>query len=152
MFRSKQCVFIGYNAQHKGVKCLDIPTGRVYISHDVVFDKTKFPFSGLHPNADALLRQEILLLPSHLTGVNQGENNCDDLMLTNPHNNVHEICDDTVEIREENGEGTVQNGEEMTQNGPYFIFMCPGLGSKSPSGSINFFVWQPLRYRLSSRT
>ena len=40
MLRSKQCAFIGYSAQHKGVKCLDIPTGRVYISRDVVFDET----------------------------------------------------------------------------------------------------------------
>ena len=83
MFRSKQCVFIGYSAQHKGVKCLDISTGRVYISRDVVFDETKFPFADLHPNAGALLRKEILLLPSHLSGYDQGGiTNCDDHMLT----------------------------------------------------------------------
>ena len=56
MFRSKQCVFLGYSAQHKGVKCLDVSTGRVYISRDVVFDETQFPFEKLHPNAGALLR------------------------------------------------------------------------------------------------
>ena len=69
MFRSKQCVFIGYSSQHKGVKCLDVSTGRVYISRDVVFDETKFPFADLHANAGALLRKEILLLPPHLSGV-----------------------------------------------------------------------------------
>ena len=54
MFRSKECVFIGYSEHHKGYKCLDTSTGRVYISRDVVFDETSFPFAKkydvtLHP-------------------------------------------------------------------------------------------------------
>ena len=32
MFRSKQCAFLGYSPLHKGVKCLDISTGRLYLS------------------------------------------------------------------------------------------------------------------------
>lgn len=70
--------FLGYSAQHMGVKCLDVPTGRVYISRDVVFDETNFPFAHLHPNAGALLRKEILLLPSHLSGIDPWGDNCDD--------------------------------------------------------------------------
>jgi histone deacetylase 1/2 len=31
-FRSKQCAFLGYSNLHKGFKCLDISSGRVYIS------------------------------------------------------------------------------------------------------------------------
>jgi histone deacetylase 1/2 len=62
-FRSKQCVFLGYSHMHKGVKCLDVNSGLVYISRDVVFDETVFPFARLHENAGALLRKEILLLP-----------------------------------------------------------------------------------------
>ena len=54
-FRSKRCVFLGYSTLHKGYKCLDVSTGRVYISRDVVFDETVFPFSTLHPNAGARL-------------------------------------------------------------------------------------------------
>jgi hypothetical protein len=65
-FRSKQCIFLGYSTHHKGYKCLDISTGRVYISRDVVFDETIFPFSMLHPNAGARLRSEISLLPPSL--------------------------------------------------------------------------------------
>jgi hypothetical protein len=65
-FRSKQCVFLGYNTQHKGYKCLDVATGRVYISCDVVFDDGVFPFSKLHANADAQLCAEISLLPQAL--------------------------------------------------------------------------------------
>lgn len=95
MYHSKQYVFLGYHAQHNGVKFLDIPTGRVYISRDVIFYETKFPFADLHPNAGTLLCKEILLLPPHLTGFDQGGNNYDDQLLTNPHTTLHESCDDT---------------------------------------------------------
>jgi hypothetical protein len=44
-FRSKQCVFIGYCAMLKALKCLDVQTGRVYISRDVVSDETIFYIS-----------------------------------------------------------------------------------------------------------
>lgn len=130
MFRSKQCVFLGYSAQHKGVKCLDVSTGRVYISRDVVFDETKFPFSELHPNAGALLRKEILLLSPNLTGLTQGAQNCDDSMMTNPLTALHELCDDAGDSTEKNGR---ENHEEIGAAGPYF--MCSESGSKSPSGS-----------------
>ena len=66
-FRSKQCAFLGYSPRHKGVKCLDISTGRVYISRDVVFNEHVFPFAELNPNAGHRLREEILLLPSDLS-------------------------------------------------------------------------------------
>jgi len=65
-FRSKQCVFLGYSNMHKGFKCLDPKEGRVYISRDVVFDETVFPFASLHPNAGARLRSELALLPDIL--------------------------------------------------------------------------------------
>jgi hypothetical protein len=43
-FCSQKCVFLGYSSQHKGYKCLHIPSNRVYISRDVVFDENVFPF------------------------------------------------------------------------------------------------------------
>jgi len=55
-FRSKRCVFLGYSNLHKGYKCLDVASGRVYISRDVTFDETVFPFAEMHPNAGACLR------------------------------------------------------------------------------------------------
>ena len=51
---------------YKGFKCLDVSTRCIYISRDVVFDETLFPFSKLHDNAGARLQSEILLLPSSL--------------------------------------------------------------------------------------
>jgi hypothetical protein len=50
-FRSKQCVFIGYSSLHKGYKCLDTDSSRVYISRDVIFDEHVFPFAHLSPGA-----------------------------------------------------------------------------------------------------
>lgn len=34
------CVFVGYNFQHKGFRCLHSSTNRIYISRYVVFDET----------------------------------------------------------------------------------------------------------------
>jgi histone deacetylase 1/2 len=65
-FRSKRCVFLGYSNIHKGFKCLEPSSGRVYVSCDVVFDETIFPFASLHPNVGACLRKEIELLPDVL--------------------------------------------------------------------------------------
>jgi len=65
-FRSKRCVFIGYRNSLKGFKCLDPSEGRIYISRDVVFDETVFPFSQLHANAGAQLRTELQVLPQIL--------------------------------------------------------------------------------------
>ncbi|XP_042982037.1 uncharacterized protein LOC122311522 isoform X1 [Carya illinoinensis] len=43
--RSTKCLFIGYSDSHKGYKCLHVQTDRIYISRDVIFDETCFPFS-----------------------------------------------------------------------------------------------------------
>ena len=43
-FWSIPCIFIGYSLNHKGYRCLDI-FERIFISHDVNFDKHVFPFA-----------------------------------------------------------------------------------------------------------
>jgi hypothetical protein len=62
-YRSKQCAFLGYSDLHKGYKCLDIVTGQIYISRDVIFDEGIFPFAALHPTAGARYTAYILLFP-----------------------------------------------------------------------------------------
>lgn len=58
--RSVKCTFIGYGPKHKGYKCLS-SQGRVYISRDVVFDKSSFPYALSHH-----LKILLLYLPSLL--------------------------------------------------------------------------------------
>ena len=69
-------MFLGYSSLHKGFICLEPSSGRVYISRDVIFDETIFPFASMHPNAGALLRKEILLLPKNLRNADLEDVNC----------------------------------------------------------------------------
>lgn len=55
-FRSKGCVFLGYSSLHKGYKCLDTDSGRVYISRDFIFDVNVFPFKRAPPNSSPTLQ------------------------------------------------------------------------------------------------
>ena len=104
-FRSKQCAFLGYSNLHKGFKCLDISTGRVYISRDVVFDEGVFPFASLHKNAGARLRPETLLLPNTSTD-QEGDVTVDQLsnFPTNP---------DSVVYLENNGVSGGESSHEI---------------------------------------
>jgi hypothetical protein len=56
---------------HKGFKCLDISTGRIYISRGVLFDGFVFPFAALHSTAGARYRSDALHSPT----TNLGDNN-----------------------------------------------------------------------------
>jgi hypothetical protein len=51
---------------HKGYKCLEVSSGWVYASRDIIFDEGVFSFMELHSNVGARLRDEINLLPGHL--------------------------------------------------------------------------------------
>lgn len=70
---------------HKGFKCLEPATGRVYISRDVVFDESVYPFANLHPNVGAQLRKEILL-PENLVNSAGASNDYDQTVSPNPAN------------------------------------------------------------------
>lgn len=55
--RSLDCVFLGYSSSHKGFRCYDPISYRVYISHHAKFDESSFPFSN------SLNRSNTSLLP-----------------------------------------------------------------------------------------
>ena len=42
--KSRRCVFIGYSTIHRGYRCLDSTSGRVFISRHVVFNEAEFPY------------------------------------------------------------------------------------------------------------
>lgn len=42
-YRSTRCIFLGYSSQHKGYNCLDLTSGRVYVSRHVIFNEEVFP-------------------------------------------------------------------------------------------------------------
>lgn len=52
-FRSHKCLFLGYFTSHKGYKCLS-PSGKLFISKDVLFNETKFPYLELFPATSSL--------------------------------------------------------------------------------------------------
>jgi hypothetical protein len=62
-FCSTRCVVLGCSNLHKGYKCLDTPTGHVYISRDIIFDEDVFPFAQLSSTVGAKYSSEVLLLP-----------------------------------------------------------------------------------------
>jgi hypothetical protein len=94
-FWSTRCVFLGYSNLHKGYKCLDVASGRVYILRDVVFDESVFPFFELNPNAGAELKSEIMLLHPTLITLTPLEN-----AVENHVNNSHIPAENPDELTE----------------------------------------------------
>jgi transposase InsO family protein len=74
-FRSKQCIFLGYSSNHKGYRCMDPTTSRVYLSRNVVFDENLFPAqkraTAAQPSAQEISPANSFgLLPSHFYSLN----------------------------------------------------------------------------------
>jgi hypothetical protein len=109
----------------KGFKCLDPSEGRVYISRDVVFDETVFPFASLHPNAGARLRAELELLPDILLNpsTNFGDALIHDQHLISP--KPTDACSSSSTCTQPAGTNSDSNGDQIGENMdvecPYFI-------------------------------
>lgn len=120
--RSKECVFLGYSNMHKGFKCLDVATGRVYISRDVVFDEDVFPFSKLHPNAGARLKSDTLLLSPTLVPASllrSGAECVVDPMINNPAaNNLPADTSGSQDPADATNPGTGSDGDPPAQSAP----------------------------------
>jgi hypothetical protein len=98
----------------------------VYISRDVIFDESVFPFENLHSNARARLRKEVLLLPEHLRNPNSGDVDCIDSHVTNNHA--------TNELQISSGEDMFQDAHEDAEDpGAFFQVYTPAESSaRSP--------------------
>jgi len=64
-FRSKTCIFIGYSIGHRGYKCLDVSTGKIYVSRHVVFDESLFPYEPPQTVVPSI-HETPIILPSNL--------------------------------------------------------------------------------------
>ncbi|KAJ1701542.1 hypothetical protein LUZ63_001321 [Rhynchospora breviuscula] len=49
--RSEMCVFLGYSTVYKGYYCLEMKSGRVYVTRHVKFDETHLPFKSQEENS-----------------------------------------------------------------------------------------------------
>jgi hypothetical protein len=144
-------VFLRYNNKHKGFKCIDLSTGRTYISQDVIFDENVFTFSKLHPNAAPRVRAEISFLPSslfraggglvcdQLTNASDATNSCEELHKTQAEAaNIGESSECTVP-RDDSLRSNVQIGDpSRAGTAPGADSSCsgaaPGAGQFSRSG------------------
>ncbi|GKA79549.1 ribonuclease H-like domain-containing protein [Tanacetum coccineum] len=48
--RLNRCIFLGYPANHRGYRCLDMSTNKIIISRHVRFDEDVFPFGTERPS------------------------------------------------------------------------------------------------------
>lgn len=135
-FRPKQCAFLGYSTLYKGFKCLDIFTGRVHVSRDVIFDENVFPFSNLHSNAGARLKSEIILHPTlfNPSNLDLGGEQVDDQFTDFPSPGAN---NSGTGILQNNVADHVQNGieEANTEHELDASAQSPGQASKLPPGS-----------------
>ena len=100
-FQSKNCIFIGYSVGHWGYKCLDVYTGKIFVSCNVVFDGSLYPYTILEsieltPKlAPTVLSPNFNLSPSS-SSVSEGTNVQLDapnplhmVSTSNPHTDLH---------------------------------------------------------------
>ena len=43
--RSERCIFLGYSSIHLGYRCLSLSSNKLFISRDVIFEESIFPYS-----------------------------------------------------------------------------------------------------------
>ena len=78
-FRSKNCIFIGYSVGHRGYKCLDVSIGKIFVSCNVVFDGSLYPYTipeSIEPTAKptpTILSPNLNLSPSS-SSISEGTN------------------------------------------------------------------------------
>jgi hypothetical protein len=111
-------VFLGYSSSYKDYKCLDVSTGRVYISRDIVFDEGVFPFANLHPNAGAQLCVEISLLPPPLRTLTEFHGN--DLVVDHMANGSNHVVE-SRDVQEISSIGMPPSNDAAVTNSSFVL-------------------------------
>jgi histone deacetylase 1/2 len=65
IFDKKNCIFIGYSTGHQDYKCLDVSTGKNFISRHVVFDESIYPYT-VPTSASLTTKSDLVVLPLNL--------------------------------------------------------------------------------------
>jgi hypothetical protein len=110
----------------------------VYISRDIVFDETVFPFASLHANAGAHLKADILLLPSALQPIHLHDHEGHELQIDNDANPADQVVVESSlqESAENSGPGGYSDdfsgyGIETGEDSPAQSPTASPLGSAS---------------------
>jgi hypothetical protein len=122
---------------------LDPKEGRVYISRDVVFDESVFPFASLHKNAGARLRAELHLLPDILRNPSMqfGDAIVHDQQMGSPGNTNGSSSPVDVQVPSEKN----LNSTDSTGGAPDRHFLC-----RIPGGSTDPGADSPARRQTTS--
>jgi hypothetical protein len=70
---------------HKGYKCLHVPTGRVYLSRDVIFDEGSFLFAAPGTSPPKPISEHTLLLTLPTPPMNTTDQHVDWTINSTPH-------------------------------------------------------------------
>ena len=71
--RSERCIFLGYSVFHSGYRCLSVTSGKLYISHDVVFIENIYPYKEQlqqAPISNSNIQPSLGLIGSSPTNIN----------------------------------------------------------------------------------
>jgi hypothetical protein len=100
-FHSKKCVFMSYSSNHKGYCCFHIESRKFYVSCDLKFHETIFPFSKTQPVASppfstsshAMVLVSLQMPP--LVSSNSSHPPTE-LSLSSTHHNISNVLDSTL--------------------------------------------------------
>ncbi|KAJ4777852.1 polyprotein [Rhynchospora pubera] len=86
--RSLPCVFLGYSSSQKGYRCLHLDTKKIYVSRNVVFDESNFPFKKMaqktNSDANVDVSDQICTMPLQISQPTQAQQLFGPTQLQNP--------------------------------------------------------------------
>jgi hypothetical protein len=103
--------FLGYSTLHKAYKCLDVATGRVYVSRDV-FDEKVFQLATMHKNVGAHLKSDISCLHPTLLNHRYGDPQVVDQYANFPAESANDLVENAAQVEHAVQQESENNTEE----------------------------------------